>query len=106
MSLTWRLRLAVLVSLGPTPTTGGPDLATCAGPVSALGAGRTPGTPSLAPTLPWDREPPPAIPAVLVLDELPLPQPASNHADRAARRIMPLSSRVRGGTRGGWTGAA
>src|SRR5450631_1472401 len=94
MSWTWRPRLAVLVSVGPTPT-GGPTLGTCAGPVTAVGPGGTAGTPSLAPALPWDGAPRLAVPTVLVLDEPPLPQPASNTADRAPRMIRLLSRRVR-----------
>src|ERR1035438_472989 len=93
MSWTWRPRLAVLVSLGPV-LTAGPILGTCAGPATALGTGATAGTLSLAPKLPWGRAPPPAIPTVLVLDAPPLPQPASNTADRAPRMIRLLSRRV------------
>src|SRR5665648_177863 len=81
MSLTWRSRLALLVSLGPTPTTGVPDLATSAG--AADGATEA----ALRPTLSLAGAPPLMVPSVLVVVE-PLPQPASKRADRAPTTII------------------
>src|SRR5450759_1221694 len=93
MFVSRRLRLALLVSLGP-PTTGTPDLDA---PADAPGTGTTPGAPFLAsgallaPAPSWAAVAPLAFPSVLVAVAPPLPQPASNKADSAPRAIRLLA---------------
>src|SRR5450631_2121179 len=103
MSLTWRSRLAVLVSLGPTPASGAPDV----DPVEVPGASGTPGALFLAPADPAGPRALPGllacagaaarfiVPTALVLAAPPAPHPASNPPDRAARAIRDIA-RLRG----------
>src|SRR5450631_4667050 len=104
MFLTWTERLAVLVSLGPTPGKGVSDVDPRTGesapgaawvPVFAPG-GTAPGEPAPVP-LPerarsWAGAPPLAVPTVLVPAEPPLLHPASSTADRKLSTIRPLRS--------------
>src|SRR5665648_131624 len=89
MFLTRRLRLALLVSLGPTPTT--LDLDASAG---ATGALFLVPVPLLAAAPSWARAPPLGFPSLLVAVVPPLPQPVSNRADRAPRTIRLLAGRM------------
>src|ERR1035437_2045386 len=99
MSLTWRSKLALLVSLGPTPTRGAPGAGWARGALflapEALLAPEAP----LGPILSGTGAAPLAVLTVLVFPGLPPLQPASNRADRAARAIRLMAGRT---WRGDW----
>src|SRR5665647_1659746 len=87
MSLTWRSKLALLVSLGPTPTRGAPGAGWARGALFLA-----PEAP-LGPMLSGTGAAPLAVLTVLVFPGLPPLQPASNRADRAARAIRLMAGR-------------